>query len=140
MRLPSRILSDSASWCAGSSEKLTPGDISCRCRGWAAPTCTREPNGRRSPRLTRQCFQMEHALLRANAPGQSDHSRLGRLWSCLYTVSGELSGGVIADNLAELYEDVLAVRGAATTYQVADRVAHDHPELLRATRERPRRP
>src|SRR5262249_50425792 len=75
-------------------------------------------------------FDAYMSFLRRNAAGQSDLSRLSTLHYCFYQMSANLSLGELFDDLPTIYDEVLAIRGMLGSFQISDRVAHDHRELL----------
>jgi CHAT domain-containing protein len=76
-----------------------------------------------------EAFHIFNDIYHGNAAGQSDSSRLAAMEDCFGQLSMNLSIGDLLHDQASLYDLVLAVRGAATSFQTSHRLVHDHPEL-----------
>jgi CHAT domain-containing protein len=86
-----------------------------------------------NPALARQhlqeCFEVNFGLFRNDGPGQNGSARLMMLSDCFLAQGAVLSAAAMQDDLTSLYDAVLALKGRASSFQIADRLAHDHPEL-----------
>ena len=76
-----------------------------------------------------EAFSIFQNLFRQNAAGQSDSARLPLLTDSFLQLSANLSVAELQQDLPSTYDLVLSIRGVATSYQAAHRLAHDHPEL-----------
>jgi CHAT domain-containing protein/tetratricopeptide (TPR) repeat protein len=81
--------------------------------------------------LGRESFELYSEMYHRNAAGESDSSRLAAMGDTFAQLSGNLSIGAATNDLASLYDMVLALRGAATFFQTAHQLAHDRPDLQR---------
>lgn len=73
--------------------------------------------------------QIMQGYFRSNAPAQSDFSRLAILGATYFNLCANLTAAESRNEQTRFYDQVLGIRGAATTFQAADRIAHDHAEL-----------
>ena len=88
-----------------------------------------------SRKYSRQGFDVFQKLFRQNAAGQSDSSRLPVLIDSFLLLSNHLSVAETQQDAPATYDMVLALRGLATSFQAAHRLAHDHSELQPLLRE-----
>ena len=74
-------------------------------------------------------WELLHDFYRKDAPGQSGSARLMMLKDFNYSLEKVLSVARVEHDLVSAYNQVLVVKGSASSFQIADQLAHDHPEL-----------
>src|SRR5262249_54247103 len=83
----------------------------------------------RARECVEESWRVTYGMYQHDGPGQSGSARLTMLSDVFLSLSNLLSVAYCQDDLVSVYDKVLALKGRTSGFQIADRLAHEHPEL-----------